>query len=288
MLEDDHVQVRTEGVGPCVRTGRSNCGAHADCIDTAEGHECVCQSGYKRGASATSCVEQEDDSVSADINIAASRQQGDYLVASADQVSTSCESTAACGGMITWTLKVTLAGGARNVYAIFGQEDHALELPPAYQVPKPLGVDIGGIQLAILEIDSGVHRPEFDSWVTIGETQGAVGQISTIGIDWDCWQIDDQPDCDDDGGRIYITDGAVFWMDPNQGPNGVDTRTCPGRTDNRCPIVMAQVTIRADQAVQPARIGAQGRHSALDNWKDYACWCFHDSTCRTQSGENCV
>lgn len=270
MFEDDHVQVRREGVGPCVRSGRSNCGDHADCIDTAEGHECVCQSGYKRGSGATSCVEQGGDvSASVAIGVNTARQQGDYLEATADQITT-CEPTAACGGMIVWRLKVTLKGGARNVYAMFGVEDHALELPPAYQVPEPFGVSVGGVNPLFFETAVGDHKPEFDSWVTIGETGGTIGQIATIGIDWTCWQDHDVQGCDDRGGKIEITDGAVFWMDPNEGPDGVDTRTCPDQNDNRCPIVVAQVTMRADRPVQPARIGAQGRHNVHDNWKDYA------------------
>jgi hypothetical protein len=58
-------------------------------------------------------------------------------------------------------------------------------------------------------------------------------------------------------------------MDPDAGPTGVNTRTCPDRTDRSCPIVLAQVTIRDAERGSTVRIGAQGRHDALDNWKDY-------------------
>lgn len=267
MLEDDHVQVRREGAGPCVRSGRSNCGDHADCIDTEHGHECVCRSGYKRGEGVTSCVAQSGDSIAGNINEA--RRSGDYVRTTKVQTATSCDSRA-CGGTTSWRLQITLLTGARNVYALFGQDDHPLDLPPAYQVPKPFGVDIGGVNPQMLGLyQSTEHMLQFDSWVTVGETEGTVGQISTIGIDWDCWQLQDVRTCDDRGGRIHITDGAVFWMDPDAGPTGVNTRTCPDRTDRSCPIVLAQVTIRDAERGSTVRIGAQGRHDALDNWKDY-------------------
>ena len=67
---------------------------------------------------------------------------------------------------------------------------------------------------------------------------------------------------------MHITDGAVLWLDPDSGPDGVDTTSCPGRTDNQCPIVLAQVTLSSTD--RPVRMGVQGRHPALDNWKDYA------------------
>ena len=265
MLEDDHVQVRREGTGPCVRTGRSNCGDHADCINTEHGHECVCRSGYKRGEGVTSCVLQGGDSIAGNINEA--RLSGTYVRAAKIQVATSCDSSA-CGGTTTWRLQVILQTGARNVYALFGQDDHALDLPPAYQVPKPFGVDIGGVNHQMLELyTSTEHSLLHDSWVTIGETEGTIGQIATIGIDWDCWQFQTVPTCDDSGGRIHITDGAVFWMNPDAGPTNVNTRTCPDGRD--CPIVLAQVTIRAADRGSTVRIGAQGRHDALDNWKDF-------------------
>jgi hypothetical protein len=265
-------QVRREGAGRCIRSGRSNCGDHADCIDTPQGHECICQSGYKRGDTATSCVASGTQTAG---NINEARRSGDYLSnVNAVQTTAQCPD-GACSGMTTYRLEVTLSGGATNVYAMFGEDEaHPLDLPPAYQAPKPFGVDVGGVNPVMFALTSGEHRPQHDSWVTIAdrsETQGMVGQISTIGIDWDCWQDHDVFDsldhCADRGGAIHITDGAVFWMDPDSGPDGVDTSACPGRTDNQCPIVLAQVTLSSTD--RPVRVGAQGRHPALDNWKDY-------------------
>ena len=59
----------------------------------------------------------------------------------------------------------------------------------------------------------------FDSWMTIGETEGTPGLLATIGIDWSCWQIEDVSRCDDDNGVLHITDGAVFLMNPDAGPS---------------------------------------------------------------------
>lgn len=262
------VNIRREGVGLCLRTGVSNCGENADCIDHPEtnSHDCVCHAGFKRGDTATSCVAADTGTSAAGV-IAAARRDGDYLLATYDEIGT-CDSTAACAGMTTYLLKGTLRGGATNVYAMFGEEgDRSLDLPPAYQSPKPYGVDVGGVNPLLWEVAPAAHRPQSDSWVTIGVTTGTVGQISTIGIDWDCWQDHDVSDlCDDRDGRLHITDGAVFWMNPDAGPDGVDVEKCPGRTDNACPIVLAQITMRSPEYVQ---LGLQGRHPARDNWKDY-------------------
>jgi hypothetical protein len=52
--------------------------------------------------------------------------------------------------------------------------------------------------------------PQFDSWLTVGISTGNVhNDISSIGIDWDHWT---------DRGDLTAADGAIFWMDPDNGP----------------------------------------------------------------------
>ena len=51
---------------------------------------------------------------------------------------------------------------------------------------------------------------QFDSWLTVGISTGNVhNDISSIGIDWDHWT---------DRGDLTTANGAIFWMDPDNGP----------------------------------------------------------------------
>merc|ERR1711871_802028 len=176
MKADDH-QLRREGTGDCTRSGRANCGDHADCRDTATGHECVCRAGYVHG-DGTSCIA---DGVNAASEIEQARRTGDYLTTTQEQQSVQCTS-GSCDGMVTWRVMVTLDAGASNIYALFGHDDGALELPPAFQVDPPFGSSVGGINPALFSNAEAVH----DSWITIGDTDGTFGGLlSSIGIDWD-------------------------------------------------------------------------------------------------------
>ena len=59
-----------------------------------------------------------------------------------------------------------------------------LEVPAAYQTAALFGASIGGTNPAFEQF-----QPEivYDSWLTIGEVNGAAGVLSTIGIDWSTW-----------------------------------------------------------------------------------------------------
>lgn len=271
LIENDDTQLRRyEGAGSCTGSGRSICGNNADCINTANGHECVCRSGYERGEG-TTCVAKGGGTVAAG-GISESRRSENYLILSKDNTGTQC-TDGDCSGMETWRLRATLTAGASNIYAIFGQEDHPLTLPPAFQVAPPFGTYIGGVNPLLISTLPGL---DYDSWVTIGETEGAwAGKISTIGIDWSCWSHTDQSTrCDDRGGELVITDGAVFWMNPDDGPNGAPAARCPGDAccpGHECPIDLAQITVPTGLLDTPVvRFGAQGRHSGRDadtNWE---------------------
>jgi serine/threonine protein kinase len=137
---------------------------------------------------------------------------------------------------------LSLYGSARNVYAIYGDENAALWMPPAHQEGDPFGADVGGVSEASMEASP---TAAFDSWLTVGPTDGGdAASLGSMGIDWDSWTTDS---------GLTIDNGAVFWMIPNHGP-----------TDHE--VVVAQVTV---SGAFTARVSAQGqstRPSGAD-WK---------------------
>ena len=53
------------------------------------------------------------------------------------------------------TYQVAVAFDARytrDVYALFGSYDHALQIPPAYQVPTPFGTHVGPVNPAFFAV----------------------------------------------------------------------------------------------------------------------------------------
>ena len=117
--------------------------------------------------------------------------------------------TVSTGGLPGYTTyQVTLTpntGKAHSIYTIYGEPDHALEIPPARQVDLPFGSDVGGVNPAFYAINA---ECEYDSWLSVGITEGNdSGYLSSIGIPFDAWS--EQPD-----GALTVDDGAVFWMDP--------------------------------------------------------------------------
>ena len=120
-------------------------------------------------------------------------------------------------GHTTWRVALHVDGSsdALNVYTIYGDAgtvDHPLEIPAAHQVAAPFGQDVGGINPAFFA--EGVSpESEYDSWVTVGLTTGNSGELGSVGISWEAWQEDS---------GLLITDGAVFWMNPANGPTTAD------------------------------------------------------------------
>ena len=135
----------------------------------------------------------------------------------------------------------------RNIYALYGDSSNSLYFPPAYQSPTKFGDNIGGMNPVILRInpDSG-----FDSWITIGITDGDNSNIiSSVGIDFDQWT---------DNTGISITDGAVFVTDPE------DTLT-----DNN-EYIIGQVTVRTESDFV-AIFNVQGKTidtSSISSWTE--------------------
>jgi hypothetical protein len=117
-----------------------------------------------------------------------------------------------------------------------------MNVPAGYQEGAPFGANTGGANPAFFPIMAGA---EFDSWLTVGITEGdAAGAISSIGIDFAAWTTD---------ADLSTTDGAVFWMSPDDGPSGDD-------------VVLAQVTVAAGSS-GAATMGMQGRSSSGTDWQ---------------------
>ena len=83
---------------------------------------------------------------------------------------------------------------SRNVYALFGDLENTLRCPFAYQ--SSTGTNVSG--------------DEFD-WLSVGlQSEKPSVTLATIGIDFEQWN----------NGPLNANNGAVFWMDPDEGPTG--------------------------------------------------------------------
>ena len=90
-----------------------------------------------------------------------------------------------------------------NIYAIYGDRNNPMTIPPAYQIEQHIGVDIGGTNPII---NNNIPEGKYDSWLTIGiHNSNIVGKLSSIGIDFDDWG---------EYHGIIVDDGAVFLIDP--------------------------------------------------------------------------
>jgi hypothetical protein len=143
----------------------------------------------------------------------------------------------------TYQLRVTLGGEARNIYTIFGDADGALALPAVYQVAPPFGVDVGGVNPGLFAI---MPASQYDSWLTVGATDGSERQLSSVGLDFTSWS---------DATDLSCTNCAVFLMDPDSGPT--------------TSAVVAQLTLaRGTSSV--VTMGLQGRSTAATLGSDWA------------------
>jgi hypothetical protein len=121
----------------------------------------------------------------------------------------------------------------KNIYTIFGDEDSVMTMPPAFQSAGPATANVGGIDPILVH---SFPMAAYDSWLTVGKTEGdPAGAISAIGIVWTEWTATV---------GLAIDNGAVFWMEPPNGPTEDD-------------VVIAQLTIPNDQPFV-ATVAAQG------------------------------
>ena len=109
----------------------------------------------------------------------------------------------------------------------------------------PFGADIGGISDSILSISPDSAN---DSWLTIGITDGQFTSLSTTGIDFSSWTST----------IGLLSEGAVFFMDPNDGPSGS--------------VVVAQVTLPTSALPASASMTVQGRQQVGPDWDQHVEW----------------
>ena len=96
----------------------------------------------------------------------------------------------------------------KNIFAIYGssnnQEDSQLLIPGSKQMENIFGSNLGGISNSIIGINPD---SAFDSWLTIGVTNGNINNdLNTIGIDFSNWN---------EYQDLIIDNGAIFLMDPS-------------------------------------------------------------------------
>lgn len=141
----------------------------------------------------------------------------------------------------THRVVAVLDESAGNVYTIYGNSRWSLELPPAYQAALPFGAHTGGTAPALWPLGDG--DSQFDSWLTVGLTEGTSGDLIDVGIDWDTWTVE---------AGLSVDDGAVFWSVPDNGPS------------RGSGIVLAQLTTPISLVGFTVQFGLQGRPSAAN------------------------
>ena len=100
------------------------------------------------------------------------RAQSKYTKAQTVQYSTKLS------GWITYRLQVQLIGEAETINSLVGSSKGPLAMPPAFQVPSPLGANTGGVNPASFSIKK---EAELDSWLTVGITITASGKGNSLG-----------------------------------------------------------------------------------------------------------
>jgi hypothetical protein len=91
-----------------------------------------------------------------------------------------------------------------NIYAMYGDNNHHMSVPPAYQIKQHVGVNLGGINPVLNDY---VPEANYDSWLTIGVYDSDIdGTVTSIGVDFDNW---------DENHGITVSDGAIFLLDPD-------------------------------------------------------------------------
>lgn len=137
-----------------------------------------------------------------------------------------------------------------NIYSMAGLVGTPLHVPAAWQLAKPFGADTGGINPAYIPFNP---KCKFDSWITVGTTTG--GGLGHVGIDFDGWDVNN---------ALHTDNGAVFWMNPANGPHPSNSSQV---------ITLAQLTIPSSQLGTGGQMTMQlqGRSQEVDggfgNWK---------------------
>ena len=158
----------------------------------------------------------------------------DGLVSNVTRMTTSIANHA------TYRLSITLGAVQKNVYTILGTPNHPLHVPAAYQAPFG-GENIGNPSLVMT---SAIPALQYDSWLTVGITDGASG-LGSAGITWGEWTASAGISCNDCG---------IFFMNPNSAT----------LTGNVGTVVLAQVTVSGGFT---ATLNVQGVYTNGGTWR---------------------
>ena len=112
-------------------------------------------------------------------------------------------------GYITYQISLIVKDShIKNIYAIFGSDNSGnsmMNIPPAYQTDGIFGSNIGGVSPEIIMINP---NSRYDSWLTIGITDGDPdNKLANIGIPFNEWNEET---------GMMIDNGAIFLMNPQE------------------------------------------------------------------------
>jgi hypothetical protein len=163
-------------------------------------------------------------------------------------------------GMHTFDIYAQISQPA-TLYAVFGDEDQCFS-PPTYQVTDPISNDVGVPPELLMTI---LPEIEADSFITIGENDN--DQAASVGIDWNTWSV---------RSSLSVTDGAVFYMSPENAPSG---RVRLGRitTRDKRPVV---VSLQGRNGIKPDN--ASGR---TPSWSDSVSFSLEPVTSAIDAGK---
>jgi len=115
-----------------------------------------------------------------------------------------------------------------STYAVFGDPNDELYVPPAYQYGLPFGTSVGSPDPVFF---AQAPLLVLDSFLTIGDEDART--ITSVGLSWDDWTATTP---------LRTSNGAVFMIDPQMGPRGK--------------IRVARLTVAATSIVQLSFQGA--------------------------------
>ena len=99
---------------------------------------------------------------------------------------------------------------------------------------------------------------EFDSWLTVGMVNGeSTSALSAIGLDLKSWSTTQ---------GVSTTNGAVFWMQPQDGPSVTDCDGAKGNSKSPGDVVVAQLTVPTGKAYS-AIVNCQGHTKSFTQGK---------------------
>merc|ERR1740117_2030853 len=146
------------------------------------------------------------------------------------------------------TMSVSSSPNAANMYAVFGNDDTDMVMPPAWQAPQPFGVNIGGVNPAMWSLGTPAStNSQYDSWLSCGIANGDLSNsITSVGLEFSSWT---------ETTGIGSNNAAVLWTNPGGAPGN----------DASGSAVVAQVTTRTG-LTWTAGLGAQGRSASGDDF----------------------